>query len=78
MKFSVNSSLRANVRMMKPLANASEANIWLPVASLTTSNASTPIPTSMPPTTPVADMLGRLRCSRSSPEINDRWKARDS
>lgn len=62
--------------MMKPLPNASAARMLLPVASFTTSSASTPMPTSMPPTTPVAIMLGRLRWSRSSPATSERWNAR--
>ena len=73
-KFSVNSSLCASVRAMKPMPKASPASRTLPVSSFTSSRASTPTPTSRPPTAPVASRPGQLRVSRCSPSATVRSK----
>ena len=74
-KFSVNSSLRARVRAMKPTEKASPASSLLWVASSTSSRASTPVPTSMPPTRPVASRGSVGRHIRRRPSSTERRKA---
>src|SRR5581483_5467259 len=66
-KFSVNNSLLAKVRAMKPRPNASEARSVLCVSASTTSRANKPMLTSAPPTRPVASRLGTVRPRRCMP-----------
>ena len=63
-KFSVNSSLLARVRAMKPMLNATAEAVSLFVSCLTSRRANTPMATSRPPTRPVASKLWVLRFTR--------------
>ncbi len=77
-KSSVNSSLRASVRAMKPMVNASAPSNMLPVSAMTTNCATTPSPTSKPPTIPVAAITGSVRVRRSSPCTIERSNVRSN
>lgn len=72
----MNSSLRARVRVMKPIEKARPPSSLLAVMLSTSSSASTPAPMTRPPSRPVEIRPDQERPRRCSPSSTSRSKER--